>query len=305
MGSDGRAGVGEERADGADMAARMMPAREPGVALKSAVMICGAGHSGSTLLGMLLGRADGAFYVGEGAKARYLGDMSKPLRKRACKVCGDDCPVWSGLTWDGEEPLYPLVAAHAGVPTIVDSTKRPEWIEARADETWASGATPHLILLLRDGRAVVNSRIRKYPERPVADLVEDWMRQMADSRALFDAFRGPKLEVRYEALAADPETVMSRVCDFAGLTYAPAMLDIAGGEHHPLGGNNGTQFLATRDNGQASLVQPGERSRTYYEQHGGSIRPDMRWKTELSAENAALFEQMAGTANQPCAWGNE
>lgn len=284
------------------MGARMKAAHD-GAVLESAVMICGAGHSGSTLLGMLLGRAAGAFYIGEGAKAQYLGDMSRPLRKRACKVCGDDCPVWSGLTWDGRTPLYPLVAAHTGARTIVDSTKRPDWISVRAAETAAAGATPILILLIRDGRAVVNSRIRKYPERPAAELVEGWMTQMAASRALFDGFTGPKLEVRYEELAADPERIMCHVCDFAGLTFDPAMLDISAGEHHPLGGNNGTQFLATRDNGQATLVQPGERSRTFYEQHESRIRPDMRWKTELSAENAALFEQMAGAANRACEWG--
>lgn len=285
------------------MAARMTPAREAGAALDGAVMICGAGHSGSTLLGMLLGRAEGAFYIGEGAKAQYLGDMSKALRKRACKVCGDDCPVWSGLSWDGQTPLYPLIAAHTGARTIVDSTKRPDWISVRAAETAAAGATPMLILLLRDGRAVVNSRIRKYPDRPAAELIEGWLTQMAASRALFDVFTGPKMIVRYEELAADPERVMGQVCDFAGLAYDPAMLDMAAGEHHPLGGNNGTQFLATRDNGQASLVQPGERSRDFYEQHGSHIRLDLRWKTELSAENAALFEQLAGAANRPSQWG--
>lgn len=280
-----------------------MAAREAGVALERAIMICGAGHSGSTLLGMLLGRAQGAFYVGEGAKARYLGDMSKPLRKRACKVCGDDCPVWSGLTWNGQTPLYPLVASHTGAPTIVDSTKRPDWIVQRAAETRAAGATPHLILLLRDGRAVVNSRIRKYPERPVVELVEGWLTQVAACQELFDAFEGPKRVVHYEELASEPERVMRGLCEFGALVYARDMLDIAGGEHHPLGGNNGTQFLATRHQGQGSLVQPGERGRIYYEQHAGRIRPDMRWKTELSAQNAALFDQMAGAANRACEWG--
>ena len=288
--------------DGAVVAGRVSAARAPGVALERAIMICGAGHSGSTLLGMLLGRAAGAFYIGEGAKARYLGDLSKPLRKRACKVCGDDCPVWSGLTWDGQAPLFPLVASHTGASTIVDSTKRPDWIVQRAAETRAAGAEPHLILLLRDGRAVVNSRIRKYPEKPVAELVEGWLGQMDACRALFDGFSGPKQIVRYEELAAEPERVMRDLCDVSGLTYDPAMLDIAGGEHHPLGGNNGTQFLATRDNGQAAIVQPGARGRDYYEQHAGRIRPDMRWKTELSAEHAALFEAMAGTANRACEW---
>ena len=114
---------------------------------------------------MVLGSHTDTFYMGEGGKARYLGDEKKPLRKRVCKICGEDCPVWAGFEWDGHSPLYAQVAAHVGRSVIIDSTKDERWIETRAGEVRAGGGTPILLMLSRDSRAVVNSRLRKYPDR--------------------------------------------------------------------------------------------------------------------------------------------
>lgn len=46
------------------------------------VAIAGAGHSGSTLLGLVLGSLDDVFYAGEAKKTTFIGDPKKPLRKR-------------------------------------------------------------------------------------------------------------------------------------------------------------------------------------------------------------------------------
>ncbi|NJL20821.1 MAG: sulfotransferase [Leptolyngbyaceae cyanobacterium SM1_3_5] len=44
---------------------------------KKVCFIAGAGHSGSTLLGFILGSHSQGFYCGEAAKTRYLQDDSK------------------------------------------------------------------------------------------------------------------------------------------------------------------------------------------------------------------------------------
>lgn len=273
----------------------------------SAVMICGAGHSGSTLLGMVLGSHSDTFYMGEGGKARYLGDEKKPLRKRVCKICGEDCPVWAGFQWDGSTPLYAQVAAHVGKSVIIDSTKDERWIETRAAEVRAGGGTPVLLLLSRDGRAVVNSRLRKYPDRDPAEQIQAWVDKMATSQALFDAFDGPKMRIRYEDLAENTEATLKALCDLIGLDYQPAMANFAAVEHHVLGGNSGTQFIAARsryeDLGDA-FVSLGSRTRDYYENHSGEIELDLRWMQEMKPEHRALFEQMAATANAPFRWGD-
>lgn len=270
-----------------------------------AVIICGAGHSGSTLLGLILDSHSRCFYVGEGGKVRFLGDERKAVRKRACKICGDQCEIWSRFEWDRDRALYAQVAEHVGASVIVDSTKNVTWLRDRIDEARHAGVNPHLVMLLRDGRAVTNSRFRKYPERDAETQIRSWMAQIEATRALFDEFTGPKSCIRYEELATRPEEVMRALCEMLGIDFEPAMLQFDEFEHHPLGGNNGTQYLATRGRAGSALGSPvsvDERSREYYQQHPTGIRLDLRWREELDAEHRALFDRVAGTFNESMAW---
>lgn len=264
------------------------------------LFICGAGHSGSTLLGMVLGGARDAFYAGESAKVRYLHDRTKPLRKRACKICGEDCPVWGEFHWNPCAPLHAQIAARTGAGLIIDSTKRADWIQARAAETRAGGGKAGLIFLQRDGRAVINSRIRKYPERDPASQIGQWLEQMSEAASLFACFDGPKLAVRYEAFATRPEAETRAICEAFDMAYDPLMLDYQARPHHPLGGNSGTQFVAAR--GASDALELGAARRDYYAGHPGGIRLDHRWIDELSPANAGLFETMAGKINAAYRW---
>lgn len=272
----------------------------------TAVMICGAGHSGSTLLGMILGSHTDAFYMGEGGKARYLGDGKKPLRKRVCKICGEDCPVWGGFEWDGASPLYADVAARVGKRVIIDSTKDEAWIKARADEVRQAGGQAVLLFLSRDGRAVVNSRLRKYPDRDAGTQIQAWVDKMASAQALFDNFDGLKMHVRYEDLAENSAATIEALCALIGIGYQPSMADFTACDHHVLGGNSGTQFVAARsrfEDPDAAFVSLGPRTRDYYENHSGAIELDLRWMDEMKPEHVALFAQMAAAANKPFQWG--
>jgi hypothetical protein len=270
-----------------------------------AVMICGAGHSGSTLLGLILGSHSKGFYIGEGGKIRFLGDPRKALRKRACKVCGESCEVWSSFSWDTGQPLYLQVAEHVGASVVVDSTKNVGWLGDRIRETALGPMEAHLVMLLRDGRAVMNSRFRKYPERDAEEQLRDWMEQIELTRTLFAEYTGPKSSLRYEELATRPDATIRELCASIGIEFEPAMLEFSRFEHHPLGGNNGTQYLATRDratSGTDSPVTVGARSREYYQQHPTGISLDVRWHRELDREHRALFDRVAGSFNEPMAW---
>ncbi|WP_339737050.1 sulfotransferase [uncultured Maricaulis sp.] len=265
-----------------------------------AVLMCGAGHSGSTLLGMILGSHSKAFYVGEGAKVRNLGDEKKPLRKRVCKICGEGCEVWAGFRWDRESPLYEQISAHVHRTVIIDSTKDEAWIEARAAEMNKAGGQAFLLFLTRDGRAVVNSRIRKYPERGAEAQIRQWMEKMVLSQALFERFEGPKLQVSYENLSTRTESEVRRVCDMMQIEFEPAMLRFAEQSHHVLGGNSGTQFIAAKtrfDDPDEAFVSLTDRTSAYYENHSGGIEIDLRWKQEFDPAHLALFEELAGPLN--------
>lgn len=272
----------------------------------NAVMVCGAGHSGSTLLGLILDGQRDAFYVGEGGKIRYLHDAQKPIHKRVCKICGEDCPVWSNFVWNRQTSLYRQVASHVGASLIIDTTKDTDWIRARTHELQETGDGACLVLLIRDGRAVVNSRMRKYPERPPEAEIDRWLNQVRAGIELYESFDGPKLRVHYEALSRDPATVIETLCSTFGITFDPVMLDFQKSRHHPLGGNNATQFVAAKayaaQHGKP-FVSLSKRGKPFYEGLDGRIKPDTRWKQEFAASHAELFAKMAGSFNEQISWG--
>ena len=268
--------------------------------------IGGAGHSGSTLLGMILGSHSLCFYAGEAAKSRFLGDSNRVLRKRVCKLCGAQCPVWGDFEVTENPDLYEQIARRVGAPLVVDSSKDLEWVAGHLARPSESAALPYYIFLHRDGRAVINSRVRKYPNVDAAVHIERWTDQIRRSQAFYEGFDRPKLIVRYEALATDPAGVTQTICDFLGIPFEAEMLAFYRHAHHPLGGNNGTQFLVARHQGlSVDLAAPDARHGCYYENHRAEIQLDLRWETELGPEALRLFERLAGPDNAPFQWDSE
>lgn len=276
------------------------------VAGRSAQKICfiaGAGHSGSTLLGLVLGSHSQGFYGGEMAKSRFLQNPQKVLRKRVCKLCGPDCPVWGDFQVQGQPDLYEQVARRVHKPLIIDSSKNLDWLGQQMATLDSTDAEIFLIFLQRDGRAVVNSRLRKYPDRPLETLVHNWMTQIETTQAFFAAAPVKKRVLRYEVLASEPEATVAELCQFLDLPPELAMVNYTQAEHHVLGGNNGTQFLvAKHQDYDHSFVQLSQRNKTYYQNHGSQIRLDRRWQQELPPAALDYFTKTAGSLNQAFAW---
>jgi hypothetical protein len=267
----------------------------------------GAGHSGSTLLGLVLGAHPQVFYAGEARKSVFLGDLTKPLKKRACKLCGPGCPIWGELHPSADEDLYEALSRRTGKPIVVDSTKSTDWHREQLARLAGTGVITTLVHLMRDGRAVVNSRVRKYPEEAPRAIIEAWLAQVARTDELVAGFPGEVVRVRYEELASAPEPTTRRICDALGVAYDSAMLRFWEADQHPLGGNNGTQFLVARERERASgartsIVELGERTRSYYGAHPSAIVLDLRWRRELTPDTLALFDALAGETNRRFAW---
>jgi hypothetical protein len=265
--------------------------------------IGGAGHSGSTLLGLMLGAHREIFYAGEARKSSFLGDTSKPIKKRVCKLCGPACAVWGSLAPPFVPDVYEVVSHRTGKSIVIDSTKSLEWIDAQVADLGGRGVALSLFFLARDGRAVVNSRVRKYPETPVRDHAAAWVAQLTATEALAERFPGRVLRVRYEALATDPEPRMRECAALLGVAFDRAMLAPWTTEQHPLGGNNGTQSLMRRAEG--SVVELGDKTRDWYGGRERGISLDLRWRHELGAAALAEFEEIAGEANEPYAWDGD
>ena len=273
-------------------------------------LIGGAGHSGSTLLGLVLGSHSQAFYAGEAIKTRYLQNPSAHLRKRACKFCGLDCPVWGNFAVSPTQNLYEQLSQTVQRSFIVDSTKNLDWIKQQVQQLESLNVQVYFIFLKRDSRAVVSSRLRKYPHQSPESIIGDWRQQIQGTQQLFEQLTVPKMSLHYEKFALEPAIVTQDLCQFLSIDYEPDMLKYSKKAHHVLGGNNGTQFLVAKSQNldHKPCANLSEHNHDYYVQHyqnhGSKIQIDLRWQKELSPETQSLLESLGGSEYQLMKWEN-
>ena len=283
-----------------------------GNTLKKVVFVCGAGHSGSTLLGLILGSHSDCFYAGEAKNSCFIGKENRPIQKRTCKVCGFDCPVWGNLTLEDSKILYEKLSFKTQKPIIIDSTKDVAWIAEKIANMKNSETQIFLLFIQRDGRAVINSWIRKNPEKDVREQIQKWIQNMRDANKIFNSFASHKLKIRYEELATNPQQEMMKICNFLNIEYEPKMLKFYESEHHPIGGNNGTQSLLIKVQKrkindlsvlrQSRIKLDNYPQMEYYKKHELGISLDLRWREELAPSVERLFEEMAGKENAEMKW---
>ncbi|MCP4035651.1 MAG: sulfotransferase [bacterium] len=223
------------------------------------IYITGLGHSGSTLLDLLLDSHSQTRSVGELAplsSAAREGHRESVLRKRRC-VCGAaskfECPFWgevdrrlrkehgtSLLEIDVGAPdrdafihnnqvLYATLAAVSGCRFVIDSSKRRRRLK-RLIET---GFDVRPIHLVREPHGVVYSNVRK--GRSWFDHTIHYNRQTIQTHRLLADHH--HLFVRYEDLATDPEATVRRIVAWLGLDFEPEQMQWNTAEHHNLAGN--------------------------------------------------------------------
>lgn len=140
---------------------------------------------------------------------------------------------------------------------------------------------PHALYLhlIRDGRDAAVSFLAMPPgivtetwahPRGAAGFAAQWRTEVRAARRLGRRLGADRyLEVRYEDLVRDPESELRRIGDFAGIPFETAMLEY-----------KGSIDLSAKPH-QQSLAKP--------------PTPGLRdWRTELSPEDLAAFEGIAG-----------
>jgi Sulfotransferase family len=130
--------------------------------------------------------------------------------------------------------------------------------------------------IIRDGRDVALSSIAidGNAKDPV-ELAINWTTRVGAGReAGRDLGPGRYREVRYEALVADPEPVVSELCDFLDLDFEPAML----------------RFFERAD-GVPAKVQVNPRHARLAEPLSQGRRS---WRTEMPSDDLERFEAVAG-----------
>jgi hypothetical protein len=218
------------------------------------VFISSSGHSGSTLLDMLISSHPEVVSVGE-----VVRFSSAPNSRCACGDKAWECPFWlavdevirgrTGLTLTELQltrgapetfqshnlTLFDAVREVSGKRVIVDSSKRLDRLIPLVDSDKLD-VVP--IRLIRNPHGVVCSYLRKgrdwrlYAERYARGLIlaKEYLRHC------------PHIKVRYEQLVENPPSTLARVMHGIGLEYDPDQLNWAGRLRHNMNGNKKVRY---------------------------------------------------------------
>jgi len=222
------------------------------------VYITSRGHSGSTLLDLLLSSHTEIAGVGECKMLarRTLPSDRRPIEK-AC-MCGADssrnCPFWErvdaemmrseGLSlWETDpcsdnteefrlhnEALFRAVSAVSGCRFVVDSSKSLDRLRALLDAAVFDVRPIHLI---RSPYGVVHSNIKRG---------RDWLYHsanytQAEIRTRRTLSGRDHYTVRYEAMARSPRETIADLMRWLGLSFEDGQMNWSAHEHHNIGGN--------------------------------------------------------------------
>ena len=257
------------------------------------LILLGVSRSGTTLLRVVLDRSPGlaipdeSFFVPLLARRngpmidaeRFLDDVSRIPTIRDWGLTPADISgrVRSGMRiGDAIAAVFEAYADAAGKPRWGDKTPMYMRHLALLEELFPNAQYVHLI---RDGRDAALSflempegtftRTWAHPRTP-AQFACLWRKEVGDARALGRRV-GPTryLEVRYEELVADAESVVRGICTFAAVAFEPAMLDYTG-----------SVDVSAKPHQQRLLTPPTTGVRS--------------WREDMSTSNVAAFDAVAG-----------
>lgn len=302
---------------------------------KKIAFIISSGHSGSSLLSLILGSHPRCFLAGE------LKGLPNRYRKQVFIDCVNrNSEFWEhtfdqgglkrlaiGLSGTRIHPYVPLklesgvrdtfnkkdayvnpysyMFSKLDVDTIIDSSKAISWCEKRlkSPEFKHHRVEAYIIHLVRDGRAVVNSYLRKYPHRDIKDMASEWRKKQIDRKEFCEGFPAEKrIEVQYEALASRPQETVEAICRFLDIEFRPDMLQYWLHNHHDISGNEGAYSLIDKYKGIEKERSMGSGKKKYYDASDLAIKLDLRWQREMKPEYIEEFNRIAGEVNQPYEW---
>ncbi|MGD9509620.1 MAG: sulfotransferase [Geminicoccaceae bacterium] len=282
------------------------------------VYIGGYGHSGSTLLNIMLGQAPGI--MGAGELFRLAGAAWSREEFCSCGVALPRCPTWNGIVdhWTAhvggdavaryhrlqracerwpipvrENGLWQDYAGHTiglftairdvtGCATIVDSSKIPARARALAQ---VSGLDLRLVHLVRDGRGVAWSMRRRMAPDPRAGIQAGKRERSVIRTALMWMWTNLMVERIARALA--PERAVR-------VTYE-ALAEDPATTLERLGSAIGADLSAvSRMLSQGAPLAPGHvMAGNRLRMHDAlRLRPDLEWQARLPEEQRRLVERL-------------
>ena len=173
--------------------------------------------------------------------------------------------------------LYDAVRSVSGAAVVVDSSK--QYLRGISIYRQSPSDT-RLIVLVRDGRAVLHSRMQSGLSVPAS--VKRWRNYY---RRMLPCLRASVpsdavLYLHYEALASEPVKTLSDIFAFLGLPAVDALASPERDVHMAEG--NAMRFKPLTN-----------------------VSPDVRWKTALPGDARQYFEKTAGRLNRELGYGDD
>ncbi len=296
-----------------------LPATQPGAMPAPMPVIIGAARSGTTLLRMML---DSHPQLAIPPETHFLpalralqtrpdlkgGEQANALREEFLRI------VTTSLNWPEfgmEEPALREAVSGGksfGVGVAVRKFYR-NYARARGKARWGDKTPPYVtqmrvvhallpearfIHIVRDGRDVALSMRGLWFDAAAGNLEDqaaNWLWRIREARQ-HAAFCPHYLEIRYEDLLEKPAAVLGRICRFIDLEYSPAME-----EYHQTSGNRLRAEIRDRHDASGKVVVSKAQREAIFEKVSGP--PDAaragRWRRELSGEECARYEAVAGS----------
>jgi len=263
------------------------------------IYIVGRGHSGSTLLDLLVSSHSEVTSVGEvkSLSSRKKRFGRKPLEEEC--TCGaakiSDCTFWrhidakmiesDGLSlWDvdvyGEDSeifeahntaVFNAVSEITGCRFIVDSSKDIDRLEKLLKAKVFDIRPIHLI---RSPYGVVFSNMKK--GRVLTKEAYNYTKKMMRARRILSGHN--HFTVHYETLTTKPSQTLYGIMNWLGLSFEQSQLDWSSHDHHNIAGNR-MRFSKNND-----------------------IRPDTSWKQGLNPLQKTTIAWMTLPTRLPETW---
>lgn len=271
--------------------------------------IVGVGRSGTTLLRLML---DAHPDLAIPPETHFVPDIIKAASSQANLPVDDVLDlITSGRHWgdfgleeealrerlETDEPLDAAGAIRAFFELYAERHDKPRWgdktpiyvKDMAAIESVIGEA--RFIHLIRDGRDVALSVLgMNWGPSTVPEAAFRWKKRILRAREQVPRI-GHYVEIRYEDLVRDTEPTLRRVCEFVELPYDDAML-----RYHERAADRLREKARDLDRGPDKAPQSAE---ARMESHALATEPPNperieRWRTEMSAEDRAVYEELAG-----------
>jgi len=211
---------------------------------------------------------------------RLLNAMPRgPVLEGVRSVALSFSPAWSAHLRDvhaRNTALAEVFQDMSGARVVVDSSKLALHLKflLKSDRLKIKALN-----LIRDGRAVVTSMLghgfqRATRAETIAGAAMEWKRTNEASETVLSTLSASQsITFQYEELCRQPEATLRKICNFLGMNTRQINLDFRSKTQHVLG--NDMRLKS-----------------------GSDIRLDERWRTTLTKEDLAVFDQVAGGMNR-------